>query len=106
MLNILINILWIYFCTCCLNETMLLFNSAPKVAKLAYKIVKPFVSEKTLKNVKLFPKCNLKVKKFLLQHIDADELPQKFGGNKKIGGVSFLICKMHAFSSFKLINSI
>ncbi len=52
---------------------------------MAYKILKPFVNEKTLKNVKLFPKCNLKVKKFLLQYIDADELPQKFGGNKKIG---------------------
>jgi len=65
---------------------LLVVVNAPKVAKLAYKIVKPFVNEKTLKNVKLFPKCNLKVKKFLLQYIDADELPQKYGGNKKIGG--------------------
>ncbi|OXA63764.1 retinal-binding protein [Folsomia candida] len=60
--------------------------NAPKVAKLAYKIVKPFVNEKTIKNIKLFPKCNAKVKNFLLQYIDINELPQKYGGNKKIGG--------------------
>jgi len=45
------------------------------------------VNEKTIKNVKLFPKINAKVKKYLLQYIDADQLPQKYGGNKKIGEV-------------------
>jgi len=64
---------------------MLVVVNAPKVAKMAYKIAKPFVSEKTLKNVKLFPKCNAKVKNFLLQYISIDELPQKYGGNKKVG---------------------
>lgn len=64
---------------------LLVVVNAPKVAKLAYKIVKPFVSEKTIKNVKLFPKCNAKVKNYLLQYIDAEQLPQKYGGNKKIG---------------------
>jgi hypothetical protein len=65
---------------------LLVVVNAPKVAKLAYKIAKPFVNEKTIKNVKLFPKINLKVKKYLLQYVDADQLPQKYGGNKKIGG--------------------
>ncbi|CAL8138186.1 unnamed protein product [Orchesella dallaii] len=59
--------------------------NAPKVAKLAYKIVKPFVAENTIKRVKLFPKCNAKVQKFLLQYIDADQLPEKYGGTQKIG---------------------
>lgn len=60
--------------------------NAPKVAKLAYKIVKPFVADQTLKRVKLFPKCNAKVKKFLEQFIDLDQLPEKYGGTKKVGG--------------------
>jgi len=60
--------------------------NAPKVAKLAYKIVKPFVNENTLKRVKLFPKCNVKVKTFLSQYIELDQLPEKYGGTKKVGG--------------------
>jgi len=52
--------------------------------------VKPFVSEKTLAGVKLFPKCNLKVKKFLLQFIEPDQFPEKYGGSQKTGGVSFV----------------
>jgi len=67
---------------------LLVVVNAPKVAKIAYKIVKPFVPERTIKNVKLFPKCNAKVKKFLLQYIDIEELPQKYGGNKKVGGTA------------------
>lgn len=78
-----------FFFTCdCFTINIFLNVLAPKVAKLAYKIVKPFVNEKTIKNIKLFPKCNAKVKNFLLQYIDINELPQKYGGNKKIGGVS------------------
>lgn len=59
------------------------FHTAPKVAKLAYKIVKPFVNENTIKRVKLFPKLNAKVKKFMEQFVDLDQLPEKYGGNKK-----------------------
>lgn len=54
---------------------------------MAYKIVKPFVNENTIKRVKLFPKLNAKVKKFLEQYIDMDQLPEKYGGTKKIGEV-------------------
>jgi len=62
--------------------------NAPKVAKLAYKIVKPLVPERELGKVKIFPKLNVKVKKFLLERIDADQLPEKYGGTKKVANLS------------------
>lgn len=52
---------------------------------MAYKIVKPFVADNTIKRVKLFPKLNAKVKTFLEQYIDLNQLPEKYGGNKKTG---------------------
>jgi len=62
--------------------------NAPKVAKLAYKIVKPFIQEKNLQKVKIFPKLNKKVPKLLLQYIDADQLPEKYGGTKKVASMA------------------
>jgi len=63
---------------------LLVVVNAPKVAKLAYKIAKTVVSERELAKVKIFPKMNNKVKKFLLERIEADQLPEKYGGTKKV----------------------
>lgn len=63
---------------------LLVVVNAPKVAKLAYKIAKPLVPASELAKVKLYPKLNAKVKKFLLDHIDADQLPEKYGGTKQV----------------------
>ncbi|KAG7158498.1 SEC14-like protein 2-like [Homarus americanus] len=52
--------------------------NAPKVFTLAYAVIKPFLHEVTLKKIRIFGRSGWK--EALLKDIDADQLPQHWGG--------------------------
>lgn len=51
--------------------------NAPRIFPIAFNLVKPFLSEETLKKIKILGKD---YKEELLKHIDADQLPVYYGG--------------------------
>ncbi|XP_045616077.2 SEC14-like protein 2 [Procambarus clarkii] len=54
--------------------------NAPKVFTLAYAVIKPFLHEVTLKKIRIFGHSGWK--EALLEDIDADQLPQHWGGTR------------------------
>ncbi|KAK6967844.1 SEC14-like protein 2 [Biomphalaria glabrata] len=51
--------------------------NAPRVFPIAFNLIKPFLSEETVRKVTI---CGANYKEVLLQHIDADQLPAHWGG--------------------------
>ncbi|KAH9503095.1 hypothetical protein Btru_069950 [Bulinus truncatus] len=51
--------------------------NAPRIFPIAYNLIKPFLSEETIKKVTV---CGANYKEVLLRHIDADQLPAQWGG--------------------------
>ncbi|KAK8755119.1 hypothetical protein V5799_002182 [Amblyomma americanum] len=56
--------------------------NAPRYFPIFWKIVRPFLSELTARKLALFGKDEQAWKKALLQEIDADQLPQFWGGTQ------------------------
>ncbi|KAK7051129.1 hypothetical protein SK128_003800, partial [Halocaridina rubra] len=54
--------------------------NAPKVFTLAYAVIKPFLHDVTLKKIKIYGYSGWK--EALLKDIDADQLPQHWGGSR------------------------
>lgn len=54
--------------------------TAPKVFTLAYAVIKPFLHEVTLKKIRIFGYSGWK--EALLKDIEADQLPQHWGGSR------------------------
>ena len=58
------------------------FFSAPKVFAFAFNIVKKFLDEYTLSKIQIFKADPKKWLPVLLERVDADQLPQHYGGTK------------------------
>jgi len=60
---------------------LLLSVIAPKIVSIGYAIARPLLHERTANKVVIFPHDKYEEsRKALLAHIDADQLPQCYGG--------------------------
>lgn len=57
-----------------------IYLEAPWIVSVGYKILRPLVSEKTANKVVIYSHDAEEWKKALLEEIDADQLPQCYGG--------------------------
>jgi len=61
--------------------------NCPKLASVAYKLVKPFIESRTQKKIFfLGAKVSAEDTQFRLQHVDKDQLPSDYGGECKCEG--------------------